>query len=67
MLGIFMTHFLACAIQLDCFVAALLAMTSKDVVIILKKRQLNHGWTRVDRMDRMDPDSKQLGETNDSL
>jgi hypothetical protein len=64
MLGIFMTHFLACAIQLDCFVAALLAMTSKDVVIILKKRQLNHGWTRVDRMD---PDSKQLGETNDSL
>jgi hypothetical protein len=28
---------------------------------------LNHGWTRVDRMDRMDPDSKQLGETNDSL
>jgi hypothetical protein len=40
MLGIFMTHFLACAIQLDCFVAALLAMTSKDVVIILKKRQL---------------------------
>ena len=64
MLGIFMTHFLACAIQLDCFVAALLAMTSKDVVIILKKRQLNHGWTR---MDRMDTDSKQLVETNDSL